>query len=412
MLNKNGERELAYVVRIDAVEPIHGSDNCEAAIVGGWRVMVRKNTFVPGNLAVYFEIDSRLPEREEFAFMAGKHYKVKSQRYTFGGKGLMVSQGLLMSPQDFKWHTDSSGRQFVVDCDDDKHWADDDSRFLTAKLGVVYAEADDNKRKVSSVDKYKKMAQRNAKIFRQPWARWMMQRKLGKKVMFLLFGNKRDKVTPWPAWVSKTDEERVQNMPWILNDKSKWIATEKIDGTSTTFTLRKGKKRLFGRAKDEFLVCSRNVVFHTPNQKCFYPTNVYTEMAVKYDAENVLRKILKALPQAEWVTLQGETYGAGIQKRDYSQVDHCFAGFNLITSDMGRWNSLEAKRFLEPFGIPWVPIIDEGVTLPDTVDELLAYATGNSAVDGRMREGIVFRSEDGRKSFKAVSNEYLLKFHA
>ena len=28
-----------------------------------------------------------------------------------------------------------------------------------------------------------------------------------------------------------------------------------------------------------------------------------------------------------------------------------------------------------------------------------------------LREGIVFRSKDGSKSFKAVSNEYLLKYH-
>ena len=52
MLNSNNERELAYVVKIDAVEPIVGSDNCEAAIVGGWRVMVRKGQFEPGDLAV------------------------------------------------------------------------------------------------------------------------------------------------------------------------------------------------------------------------------------------------------------------------------------------------------------------------------------------------------------------------
>lgn len=36
MINKKtGQRELAYVVRIDKIEPIVGSDNCEAAIVGG-----------------------------------------------------------------------------------------------------------------------------------------------------------------------------------------------------------------------------------------------------------------------------------------------------------------------------------------------------------------------------------------
>ena len=82
MLNSNNERELAYVVKIDAVEPIVGSDNCEAAIVGGWRVMVRKGQFQPGDKAVYFEIDSKLPDTDpRFAFMERKSYKVKTQRY-------------------------------------------------------------------------------------------------------------------------------------------------------------------------------------------------------------------------------------------------------------------------------------------------------------------------------------------
>lgn len=35
MLNKQGQRELCYVVEINNIEPIQGSDNCEAAVVGG-----------------------------------------------------------------------------------------------------------------------------------------------------------------------------------------------------------------------------------------------------------------------------------------------------------------------------------------------------------------------------------------
>ena len=97
------QRELCYVVNIDRIEPIIGSDNCEAAVVGGWRVMTRKGTFQAGDKAVYFEIDSKVPETETFAFLAPKHYKVKTQKYTFGGKGLMISQGLLMSFEDFGW---------------------------------------------------------------------------------------------------------------------------------------------------------------------------------------------------------------------------------------------------------------------------------------------------------------------
>ena len=88
----NGKRELAYTVKIDDIRPIEGSDNCECAVVGGWNIMVRKNTFKAGDIAVYFEIDSKVPETEEYAFLALKHYKIKTQKYTFGGKGNFISQ--------------------------------------------------------------------------------------------------------------------------------------------------------------------------------------------------------------------------------------------------------------------------------------------------------------------------------
>ena len=135
-------------------------------------------------------------------------------------------------------------------------------------------------------------------------------------------------------------------------------------------------------------------------------------MAEKYHMEDVLTKLLNAYPDAEWITIQGETYGAGIQKRDYSMKNHNFMAFNLIMSHTGRWNTIDmTKELTENFNIPCVPIVDSHFILPDTVDELLEYATGSSTIDGGMREGIVFRYKDGSKSFKAVSNEFLLKYH-
>ena len=69
-----------------------------------------------------------------------------------------------------------------------------------------------------------------------------------------------------------------------------------------------------------------------PDKKCFYDTNVYLEMTEKYGIEKKMAKMLKMFPNAEWITLQGETYGGNIQKRDYSINEHRFAGFNFITS--------------------------------------------------------------------------------
>lgn len=389
MLNEKKERELAYVVKVDEIRPIEGADRVEIAVVNGWHIMVRKDQFKPGDLAVYFEIDSKVPAKEPFMFLEGKHFKVKTQKYF---KGTVISQGLLMSFEDFGW-------------DKDAHKLGD---FLTKELEVTYFVEEDNIRKAPSVDKYKRMAQRNGKLFAHQPFRWLMRRTWGKKLLFVFFGKKGDKKATWPAWVAKTDEERVENMPWIFDNKSPFVATEKIDGTSTTFTMKRGK---FG--KNDFYVCSRNVVFDKPDKNCFYDTNVYIEMAEKYNIEKILESILTDDPTLDWVTLQGETYGAGIQKRDYGLKEHRFAGFNFITSKEGRWDSVRAAKFMTQYNIPWVPILDENYILPDTIEELRAFShSEGSRIDGVIKEGIVFRSQDGSMSFKCVDPEFLMKYHA
>ena len=415
MLNEKQERELAYVVIVDGIEELPGYDRVESAIIGGWRCIVPKGQFAVGDPGIYFEIDSRVPKDKEcFAFLEKRNYKIKTQKMCKS-----ISQGLLMHAEDFGWTNvwDEEASEFYIWDGKVCHYATGESRFLTKELGVTYAEAEDNQRKAPSIDKYKKMAQRHPKVFNKPFVRWLMKRNWGKKVMFFFFGKKKDKKNSWPAWVQKTDEERIQNMPWILNDKGKWIVTEKIDGSSTTFTMKRGK-----RGKYEFYVCSRNVCFDSVDKPCYYDTNIYWEMAEKYKMFDVLKALLELMPQAEWVTIQGETYGAGVQRRDYSLEGHDFAAFNFITSDKGRWNSCEMKNLLENgYNVPCVPIIytsyyfknaPEDELDPLTVDIVLNLAEGKSQIDGKPREGFVFRSEDGTKSFKAVSNAYLLKYHS
>ena len=396
MINpRTKQRELCYVVNIDRIESIVGSDNCEAAVVGGWRVMTRKRTFQAGDKAVYFEIDSKVPETETFAFLAPKHYKVKTQKYTFGGKGLMISQGLLMSFEDFGWDINA----YEV------------GDFLTETLGVKYSVVEDNKRK-ASVDKYKRMAQRHAKLFKtNKLVQWLYARTWGKKLLFLFLGNKRDKKAAfWPSWVVKTDEERVQNLPQLFPpDDTEWFVTEKVDGTSTTFTMKRLK-----RNKYEFYVCSRNVCFDKPEkeEKLFYETNVYIEMAIKYNAEEVLKNILETHNEFEFVTIQGETYGKSVQQRDYHMDNVDFKAFNLIfgykDGTTKRLNPREMTEILtNTYNIPCVPILDEHFKLPNSIDEMVAYADGDSVIDGDYREGVVLRTADGVNSFKAVSNYYL-----
>lgn len=408
MLNKNNERELCYVVTVDDIKPIEGRDRVECAVVGGWTIMVRKDQFKPGDLGIYFEIDSHVPAKEPFMFLEPKHFKIKTQKYKTPN-GQFWSQGLLMHASDFNWEMLEDS---ISDLDGNLHFPEGETRFLTKQLGVIYAVAEDNARKANSVDKYKKMAQHNGKLFSHWPFRQLMRYNWGRKLLFTFFGHKSDKKNGWPEWVAKTDEERVENMSWVLQNKNPWIATEKIDGTSTTFTMRRGKKSLFGRSNYDFYICSRNVVFDKPDKQCFYTTNVYTEMAEKYNIEKVLKAYLDENPDVEWVTLQGETYGEGIQKRDYGLKEHRFAGFNFITSKEGRWNSVRAAEFVKAYNIPWVPVLDENYILPDTIEELRAFSHGEgSHIDGIIKEGIVFRSQDGIMSFKCVDPDFLVKYH-
>lgn len=407
MLNKNGERELAYLVRIDELRPIEGYDRVEHARVGGWWIIVRKDQFKVGDPAVYIEVDAKVPEKEPFMFLEKRHFKVKTLKMC-----KVISQGLLMSLEDFGWELRGEHSDVIHTGDglDDYLEMGD---FVTQKLGITYAEAEDNKRKAKSVDKYKLMAQRNSKLFSKPLFRWLMRKEWGKKLLFIFFGKKKDKKNGWPAWVVKTDEERCQNMPWLFpgNPEEEWIATEKIDGTSTTFTM-KG----FGKNR-QFFVCSRNVVFDKPDKNCYYETNVYTEMAEKYNIEKVLEEILfRYSAVCNFVTIQGETYGATVQKRDYGLEGRDFAAFNIILGyedgHIERLNPMQMKELLDEFEVPTVTIVDEHFKIPTTCDELLAMAGGASAIDGGMREGLVFRSYDGVKSFKAVDNNFLLKYHS
>ena len=316
-----------------------------------------------------------------------------------------------MHASDFGWNIENSvidDHPVIIDDEGKPHYATDESRFLTQKLGITYADDEDNSRKAPSVDKYKKMEMRHRKLFKNPIIRWFMRYKFGREVMFFFFGKKKDKKNGWPSWVQKTDEERVQNMPWILENSDDWIATEKIDGTSTTFTMKRGK---FG--KKTFYVCSRNVCFDSVEKPCYYDINVYWEMAKKYDIYNVLSAMLDIFPNEEWITIQGETYGDGVQNRNYSLSIHEFAAFNLIFSSRGRVGTMEMTHLLDKYHIPCVPVVEEKMKINqfENVDDILAYAEGKSQVDGLPREGIVFRTVDGTKSFKAVSNSFLLKYH-
>lgn len=381
----NNKRALAYTARVGEISKIEGADNIELITVLGWKVIAKIGEFKEGDLCVYFEIDSKLPEAEWSEFMRARHFKVKTMKL---GKFKVISQGLALPVSAF-----------------DKEIPTEEGIDVTELLGVTYSVEEDNVRKSNGDPnaKYRSMAARHSKLFKQPWARWMMRRVWGRKVMFFFFGKKKDKPKAFPSFVSKTDEERVENQPWRIGDGKTYLCTEKLDGTSCTYALERK-----GRNKFEFYVCSRNVRQKDEKQSCYHDHNIYWDLAFKYNIEEHLKDYLNIHKDYKWVCIQGEGVGA-VQGNPLKLKEDDLYVFNFITSENGRHNSFEGRDIIESWEMKWVPMLGQ-VQMPDTMEELKELATGKSVVNPDvMREGLVYRSMDGKDSFKNVSREYLLK---
>lgn len=385
----NDKRALAYIVTIDEIRPIPNYDRVEHARTNGWWCVTRLNELKVGDKAVYFEVDSKVPaDDERFSFLEAKHYKIKTQKMCG-----VFSQGLLMPVTLFPELEDMEVGTDVTDI-----------------LKVTYSVVEDNARKSKNGDpdaKYKSMAQRHQKIFKKPIVRKIMKHKLGRKIMFLFFGRKKDKPLSFPThfpFVHKTDEERCENMPWVLGYERPLIVTEKLDGTSSTYILeRKGKKKF------EFYVLSRNVRQKTPDQKCYHDKNIYWDMAIKNNIEQHLKEYLVANPDLKYVCIQGESVGS-VQGNPLKLNEDELYVFNFIRSDVGRLSSIDGKEIIESWGMKFVPILETEYYVPTDMEAFKEYATAKSVVNPNvLREGIVLRDPTNDFSFKNVSREYLLK---
>ena len=385
----NDKRALAYTARCGKIEKIEGADNIELMSVLGWKVIVKIGEFHEGDLCVYFEIDSKLPAKEWSEFMASKKYKVKTMKL---GKFKVISQGLALPISVF-----------------DVEIPNEEGVDVTELLGVTYSVEEDNARKSNKVNKdkkYQSMAARNAKLFKKKPFRWLMRREWGRKLLFAIFGKKRDNPRGWPThfpYIHKTDEERCENIPWVLGYERPLIVTEKLDGTSCTYILEKKKKGY------EFYVLSRNVRQADENQECYHDHNIYWDLAFKYDIENKLKKYLNENPWLTYVCIQGEGVGS-VQGNPLKLKEDDLYVFNFIDSENGRYCSTTGKVIIESMGMQWVPILDTDYMMPTDMEEFKQFATAKSVVNPNvMREGIVLRDHTNDFSFKNVSREYLLK---
>lgn len=342
-------RQLVRIVQIDAIRPIVDADAIETAVVGGWTIVVKKGEFVPGDKAVYFEIDSFLPEgNPAWQFLVdklpcdydGKHGHVLRTMKLRG----QVSQGLLLGLSVLDGiYTDVQNIPV--------------GKEVTEVLGVV---------------------------------------KYDPPIPEELLGKIRGY---FPSEIHKTDQERIQNLARELKEwqaqgeRLTWEVTEKFEGYSCTF----------GWLKNELHVCSRTIDWLEMEGNIFWnvarANNIEEKMRAHFADRNL--------------AFQGELVGPGVEGNIYRLNEHRFYLYDIFDVDADRYldpdERAEIALMLELVQVPVVEtafVIDETVTM----ETLLAMADGDSQLrKGQAREGLVYKAREKQISFKVVSNRYLLK---
>lgn len=204
----------------------------------------------------------------------------------------------------------------------------------------------------------------------------------------------------FPHFLHKTDQERIQNLTrdfeqWCTEEMP-WEVTEKLDGSSMTVYIKDG----------EFGVCSRNLELKDEGN------NTYWNLAKQLELMEKLQKTGRNL------ALQGELIGAGVQKNPYGLEGQEFHIYDIFDIDKQEYLGPNERLMLaNDLELDHVPVLDNmRVLAPEmTVGLILAAAEGKTQVVWKStaeREGLVFKRCDGRRSFKAISNKFLLKQEA
>jgi RNA ligase (TIGR02306 family) len=197
------ERKMATVRLIDEIRPIKDADAIEAAVVGGWVVVIKKGEFRAGDLAVYLEIDSWVPHAIAPFLSKGQEPRefngVKGERLRTVKMRGQVSQGMLLS---IETAFPGSDRRF---------WWSQVNVDISERLGI------------------------------QKWEDPVPAQLAG------------DVEGAFPSVIPKTDQDRIQNLTeelktWQSNIAFTWEVTEKLDGSSMTVFVHNDREG----------VCSRN----------------------------------------------------------------------------------------------------------------------------------------------------------
>ena len=327
-------RKLATIREVKALQPIAGADLIEIAVVDGWKCVIKKGDFAVGDAVIYCEIDSFLPIREEFEFLRKSSFKKMGEEEGFRLRTVklrgQISQGLLVDPAVL-------GREFVAGED------------VTDELGIVKYEPP-------------------------------IPACLGGTV-----------IGGFPSSVSKTDEERIQNMASDYDSfrGQDFFVSEKLDGTSFTAFLA-----------DEFGVCGRNWQYAEDGKNSYW------------QAVNAVGLREKMEQLGHRLAVQGELVGPGIQNNRYGLKQQQLFVFNVFDIDQfGYVEKEEMNSVCASLGLEVVPFIATR-EVPESMDAILELAQGKSVLNSQTeREGLVWVRGSGadRISFKTISNKFLAK---
>lgn len=359
-------RKLASIQKITNLEPIDGADMIEKATVLGWELVVaKKDNFKIGDLCVYCEIDSILPEKPEFEFLRERKFRIKTIKL----RG-QVSQGIAFPLTILS-------NKAVKEGDD-----------VTDILGI--------KKYDPQEEAERKEAERLANIKKNRLSKFFMRYPWYRRLVF------KPKRLPFPAWIKKTDEDRIQLFPDICEKEKGTIfqVTEKLDGQSATYFVLKhktvlGYKYIWG-------VCSRNLQLLKSDGQSYW------EIAKRLEFKKRMIAICKKHNYNSLV-LQGEIIGPKIQGNKYDRKQNEFYVFNLFLNDKQIENpSLRAFCVINKFS--FVPFLSDTHKIFPNINMMVRHSQSESLLHKIPREGTVWRNYDNGISFKVINPDFLLKY--
>jgi len=368
-------RKLASIQKISKLEPIKGADNIEKATVLGWELVVKKGEFKENDLCVYCEVDSILPDRKEFEFLRERKFRIRTVKL----KG-QVSQGIC----------------FPLSILPKGKYAED--KDVTELLGIVKYES---KSEIQERLQETVKSNRIQKFFkRYKWYRNIFTTKYSKQ---------------FPAFIKKTDEDRIQLFPNICSDYKdlQFQVTEKVDGQSATyFVVKNSNKKIWEFWKDDYIfgVCSRNYLLPREDNSTWW--RIAKQFDIKKKMLEYVNKVNIGcidIPKLQYFVIQGEILGEGIQGNKYGLKGLDFYVFNMIDS-YDTYDNVEQPHLCEVMDLKKVPTITTSFDLLPTIAENVTYSKGKSVLANIQREGIVVRNYSQNISFKIINPDFLLKY--